>query len=212
MLKDEGRSKIVAEHLRKGLKEAGYAVMDPDPQPYWMKLFVKVNAEDWTGQKLDVTTWEDELSFLTWILVALKGLQGILLFVLFVIVVVGIINTLAIAIRERTREIGTLRAIGMQRRKVLKLFMLEMLLLGLAGAVGGAASAWALAAVLNVARIPVPDAFLMFVMQDHLRLLVTPSTVAWSATFVAAVTTLAAVFPSWKASRLKPVTAMHHIG
>ena len=45
---------------------------------------------------------------------------------------IGILNTLAIAIRERTREIGTLRAIGMQRRKVLWLFVLETALLGVA--------------------------------------------------------------------------------
>jgi putative ABC transport system permease protein len=211
-LKDEGKSKEVAERLRLGLKDAHYRVMDPDPQPYWMKLFVKVNAEDWTGQKLDVTTWEDELSFLTWILVALRGLQSILLFVLLGIVLVGILNTMAIAIRERTREIGTLRAIGMQRGKVLELFLLEMLLLGLLGSVGGALAAAGLASLVNAARIPVPEAFLIFVMQDHLRLLVTPATVAWSAGFVAVVAALAAVYPSWKASTLRPITAMHHIG
>lgn len=211
-LKDENQSKVVAERLREGLKKAGYRVMDPDAQPYWMKLYMKVNAEDWTGQKLDVSTWEDELSFLTWILVALKGLQTILLFVLLVIVIVGILNTLAIAIRERTREIGTLRAIGMQRRKVLELFLLEMLLLGVLGSVGGALSAAALSAALNAAHVPVPEAFLMFLMQDHLRLLVTPGIVLWSAVFVTAVTAVAAIYPSWKASRLAPVTAMHHIG
>ncbi len=211
-LKDENQSKGVAERLRQGLKQAGYRVMDPDPQPYWMKLFMKVNAEDWTGQKLDVSTWEDELSFLTWILVALKALQTILLLVLVGIVIVGILNTLAIAIRERTREIGTLRAIGMQRRKVLELFLLEMLLLGLLGSVGGAVSAATLALVLNAAHIPVPEAFLMFLMQDRLRLLVTPGLVIWSAAFVTAISAVAAIYPSWKASRLAPVTAMHHIG
>ena len=47
-------------------------------------------------------------------------------------------NTMWIAIRERTREIGTLRAIGMQRRAVLRMFLLESLMLGLVGTVGGA--------------------------------------------------------------------------
>jgi ABC-type lipoprotein release transport system permease subunit len=211
-LKDERTSVPVAERLREGLKQAKYRVMDPDPQPYWMKLFVKVNAEDWTGQKLDVTTWEDELSFLTWILTALSGLRTILMVVLVVIVIVGIYNTLAIAIRERTREIGTMRAIGMQRRKVLLLFMLEMLCLGLAGSIGGALAAAGLAAVVNAAHLPVPEAFLMILMQDRWRLLVTPGTVVGSAVFVTVVTVLAAISPSWKASRLKPVTAMHHIG
>ena len=43
-----------------------------------------------------------------------------LIIVLLVIIAVGIMNTMWIAIRERTREIGTLRAIGMQRARVLR--------------------------------------------------------------------------------------------
>ena len=54
--------------------------------------------------------------------------------VLLVVIGVGIMNTLWIAIRERTREIGTLRAIGMQRRRVLLMFLIEALMLGAAAA------------------------------------------------------------------------------
>ena len=89
--------------------------MDPDPRAFWLK-FETVNREDWTGQKLDVTTWEDEISFIQWTVTAHRpGSPCTLIGVLLVIIVVGIMNTLWIAIRERTREIGTLRAIGMQR-------------------------------------------------------------------------------------------------
>src|SRR5512136_3298918 len=155
-LRDPADSARVAARLRGALRDAGYRVMDPDPEPYWQKLMFKVNAEDWTGQKLDVTTWEDEMSFLSWIVTAVTWLGNVLVTVLMVIVAVGIVNTLAIAIRERTREIGTLRAIGMQRTQVLRLTLLEAFLLAL--------------------------------------------------------TTLAAVWPSAYAARMRPVTAMHHVG
>ena len=92
--------------------------MDPDPRAFWMK-FEKVNREDWTGQKLDVTTWEDEMSFIPWTITAITWLSCMLIVILLVVIVVGIMNTMWIAIRERTREIGTLRAIGMQRGTVL---------------------------------------------------------------------------------------------
>ena len=59
----------VAARLRSALADAGYRLMDPDPRAFWMK-FDSVAREDWTGQKLDVTSWEDELSFLTWTLQA----------------------------------------------------------------------------------------------------------------------------------------------
>ncbi len=211
-LKDPARSAQVAARLRSGLAQAGWRVMDPDPRPYWEKLFAKVNAEDWVGQKLDVTTWEDELTFLSWILSAVLGITGILIFILLVIVVIGILNTLAIAIRERTREIGTLRAIGMQRRKVLLLFLLEAGLLGLAGTVTGALLGLAVAGGLNAAQLPVPESIQMFLMQQHLTLAVPLRSVVADALFVSAVTTAAAIVPAFHAARLRPVTAMHHIG
>ena len=45
-------------------------------------------------------------------------------------------NTMWIAIRERTREIGTLRAIGMQRGGVLRMFLFESFQMGLIGTCG----------------------------------------------------------------------------
>jgi putative ABC transport system permease protein len=208
-LKDPSAAPRVAARLRETLSKAGWRVMDADPHPYWEK-FQKVNSEDWVGQKLDITTWEDEMAFLTWILRALQGLAGLLVTILMAIVVIGIMNTLAIAIRERTREIGTLRAIGMQRTKVLWLFLLEAALLGAGGTVAGALVG--AGALLNSAHIAVPESVQMFLMQQHLTLTVKPGPIAGYAAVIAAITTLAALYPAWHAARLKPVTAMHHIG
>jgi putative ABC transport system permease protein len=210
-LKDPTRASRVAARLREALGASGWRVMDADPHPYWEK-FQKVNSEDWVGQKLDVTTWEDELSFLTWILKALNGLVGLLVSVLMAIVVIGIMNTLAIAIRERTREIGTLRAIGMQRRKVLWLFLLEAALLGAAGTASGVLAGTVAALLVNSAHIAVPESVQMFLMQQHLTLSVRPGPVLGYAAAIAGITTLASLYPAWHAALLKPVTAMHHIG
>jgi ABC-type lipoprotein release transport system permease subunit len=202
----------VAARLRGGLAKAGWRVMDPDPRPYWEKLMGKVNSEDWVGQKLDVTTWEDELTFISWILSAILGITGLLMFILLVIVVIGILNTLAIAIRERTREIGTLRAIGMQRSKVLWLFLLEAALLGLAGTACGALFGVTLAVAVNAAHLAVPESMQFFLMQQQLTMTVLGRTVVSRSLFILAVTTGAAVAPALHAARLKPITAMHHIG
>ncbi len=211
-LRDVGAVNGVAARLRQGLAAAGWRVMDASPKPYWEKLMLTVPSEDWTGQKLDVSTWEDEMSFMSWILSAILGLTGLLIFILLVIVVIGILNTLAIAIRERTREIGTLRAIGMQRRKVLLLFLLEAFLLGAAGTVGGALVGVLFAAAVNAAHLAVPESVQMFLMQRHLTMTVLARTVVKDVLFIAAVTTAAALVPAFHAARLRPVTAMHHIG
>jgi ABC-type lipoprotein release transport system permease subunit len=201
----------IAARLRTSLEKAGYRVMDADPRAFWMK-FETVNREDWTGQKLDVTTWEDELSFMTWTLDLLKGLTALLLIILVAIVVTGIMNTMWIAIRERTREIGTLRAIGMQRGGVLWMFLLESMLLGLfstaAGAVGGAL----IAAGLNALNIGVPLTVQLFLMSDRLHLAVHFSALVSAVALLTLVTALAALYPSFRAARLKPVTAMSHFG
>lgn len=211
-LKDPEQAPQVTARLIEELRKAGHRVMDHDPQPYWMKLFNKVNSEDWTGQKLDVTTWQDEVSFLDFILKIVTGLQGILLSILLFIVIVGIMNTLWIAIRERTREIGTLRAIGMQRRKVLWLFVLEAALLAAGGATAGVLLGWLAADRVNAQDIQVGEGLQMLLMQDHLALVVRPGALALYVAGITVLTAVAALLPAFRAARLRPVTAMHHIG
>ena len=211
-LKDPARADTVAARLRAGLKDAGWRVMDPDPQPYWMKLMQTVPAEDWTGQKLDVTTADEEMGQFKQFIVALRIVTWLLAVILMVVVIVGILNTLAIAIRERTREIGTLRAIGMQRQKVLWLFLLEAGLLGVSGAGAGALAAGLLAAGLNALKIPLPESAQIFLAQERLHFLLQAGAILRTVLVQAGVTVLASIFPARRAARLKPVTAMHHIG
>lgn len=210
-LKDMGKLRDVQERLRKVLAQNGYELMDPDPRAFWMK-FETVSREGWTGQKLDITNWEDEVSFVQWTITALDGLSGALIFVLMVIICVGIMNTLWIAIRERTREIGTLRAIGMQRTRVLAMFVIEAFSLGVLGTAVGALAGAAVCLGLNAADIHVPVAVQFFTMSETLHLAVHPGAVMGSILFITACTTAISLVPSFLAARMKPVTAMHHIG
>ncbi len=211
-LKDEAASNAVAARLRSALAQAGWRVLDYDPDPYWQKMMFKLNREDWVGQKLDVNTWHEEMSFVKWTLSAIDALTYILLFILVAIVLTGIMSTMWIAIRERTREIGTLRAIGMHRRKVLWLFLLESSMLGALGTSGGALLGAGVASLVNWAHLAVPEAMQMVTMSDHLLLAVHANRVLTSAALITGLTALAALYPSLRAARLKPVTAMHHIG
>jgi ABC-type lipoprotein release transport system permease subunit len=197
--------------LRQSLEQAGYRVMAADPRAFWMK-FQSVTREDWTGQKLDVTNWEDEISFMTWTLKALQGLSFVLIVILIAIIIIGIMNTMWIAIRERTREIGTLRAIGMHRREVLWMFLLESLMLGLFATVFGVIASVAIAAGLNAAHIPVPSGLQFFLMSPVLHLSVHGSLLIQSIVTITLVTGLAALYPSIRAARLRPVVAMSHFG
>ncbi len=211
-LKDPAKAAAVASRLRSALSAAGYRVMDPEAQPYWMKLMQSVPSEDWTGQKLDVSTADDEMGQFKQFILALRVVTGLLVVILMIVVVIGILNTLAIAIRERTREIGTLRAIGMQRRKVLWLFLLETTLLGLVGCAAGALVAVGIAAALNAAGIALPESAQIFLAQERLGFLLDPRAILGDVLLLAAITVAASIFPARRAARLRPVTAMHHVG
>ncbi len=210
-LKDMKKIPQAMDKLRTALKEQGHIVMDHDSKAFWMK-FQELNREDWTGQKLDLTTWEDEVSFAIWALKAIDGISYLLTMVLLVIIAVGIMNTMWIAIRERTREIGTLRAIGMQRRRVLAMFTFEAFFLGAMGTSAGAAIGLGVAALLNLAKLPVPEGATFFLMSNVLHLTLDVPRVMGNAAFITACVTIVALIPSLKAARMRPVTAMSHVG
>lgn len=207
-LKDAEQAEAVATHLETVLAKNGYRMMDRVSKPFFQK-FDTVKREDWTGQKIDVTTWIDEMTFMRWTLVTMRALIAILVSVLLVIIVIGVMNTLWMAIRERTREIGTLRAIGMDRRLVLQMFVLEAGVLAVTATVFGVLLATALAAGMNAAHLPVSKAFQMFLMSDTLHLIVDLPTALRSLVVISVVTTLGSLQPAWRAAKMQPVTAMH---
>lgn len=210
-LKDLTQMKAVQERLRRSLASAGYELIDPDPRPFFMKMDA-LNRENWTGQKLDVTNWEDETSFVQWILTALTVSATMVIFALVAIIAVGIMNVMWISIRERTREIGTLRAVGMQRGSVLAMFLAEGSLLGFLGTLGGGALGLALSWAVTAARIPLPTSW-QFVFFSP-RLIITPTAfwLVFSVGFITAAIALISLIPSFLAARLKPITAMSHVG
>ena len=207
-LKDAEQAEVVAMHLETVLAKNGYRMMDRVSKPFFQK-FDTVKREDWTGQKIDVTTWIDEMVFMRWTLVTMRALIAILVSVLLVIIVIGVMNTLWMAIRERTREIGTLRAIGMDRRLVLQMFVLEAAVLAVTATVFGVLLATAIAAGMNAAHLPVSKAFQMFLMSDTLHLIVDLPTALRSLVVISVVTTLGSLQPAWRAAKMQPVTAMH---
>jgi ABC-type lipoprotein release transport system permease subunit len=210
-VKDIDRIPQDMDLLRNAFSQAGYTLMDREAKPFWQK-FESVNREDWTGQKIDLTTWEEEMSFFKWTISAIDGLMYILIVVLLVIIAVGIMNSLWIAIRERTREIGTLRAIGMQRRRVLAMFIIEAFSLSALGTLVGAALGLLLAGLLNLANLPVPTGAQFFLLSNTFQFAFDAGSVISGMLVIIVCTTLIAIIPSLHAARLKPITAMQHIG
>lgn len=209
-LKDIDQSEAVMDHLREVFKAKGYRVMDHEAKPFFMK-FETAAGEDWTGQALDLTVWSDEVSFLSWVITAFDTVTWFLITILVVIIAVGIMNAMWNAVRERTREVGTLRAIGMYRTQVLQMFLLEAVVLGLFSTSMGAIVGALLSLVLNAANIRLPmDAMKAILLSDTLYLSVSPASLISAVLALTAFTTLSALWPAIRAASLQPVVALSH--
>ena len=132
-------------------------------------------------------------------------ISGVTLFV----ASIGIANTMIMAIYERTREIGTLKAMGASRSDIRSIFMLEAGFIGLIGGVVGLVLSWGLGAFLNViiafiakrGSMPAPD---------HLFLL-TPGLAIEALVFAFLIGMVAGLYPAARAARLDPLTALRHV-
>ncbi|MEK7705873.1 MAG: FtsX-like permease family protein [Myxococcota bacterium] len=209
-LKDVDEAPAAMQKLAEAMVASGFRVMDHEAGPFWMKMD-QVSSEDWTGQKLDVTTWDDEASFLKWVVTALDTISFFLAAILLSIIGIGFMNTMWIAVRERTPEIGTMRAIGMRRRRVLALFLIEASVLGLVATGAGALVGAAIALAIDAAKIQVPyEAMRFILMSDVLHLAVQPAQLLLAVLAFTGITALAALWPAIRAARLSPVTAIGH--
>jgi putative ABC transport system permease protein len=122
---------------------------------------------------------------------------SVLLALAVIVSLLGIVNTLALSVIERTRELGMLRAVGMTRRQTRRMIRHEGVITALLGATLGIAVGTFLAALVTVA------------LRDQGTQFAVPvgSIVAFVVIAVAA-GILAAVGPARRASRLRPLVAL----
>lgn len=211
VLDDIDRADSAAAALRQALLQGGHELLEPSSEPFFVRL-QELSTEAWRGQKIDVTVWRDEVSYLTWILTALTTLTALLSSILAGLIAIGVMNVQWIAVRERTTEIGTLRAIGMSRARVGALFVIESLTLGFAAAMCGAWLGGAAAKLLDLAEIPVPlEALRAILMSNTLRLHVEASSLLGAACLLTGIVGLSALWPALRAARIAPVTAIQSV-
>jgi ABC-type lipoprotein release transport system permease subunit len=130
--------------------------------------------------------------------------------ILLTIILVGISNTLVMSIRERVYEIGTIRAIGMQKPSVLLMFMMEGIILGLFGTLIGIIVGGGISAVLSIWGIYIgPSSLSTFLVNNTLYFSISAGLFLIVLSVIVVVSALASIYPSYQAAKLKPITAMH---
>ena len=157
-------------------------------------------------EALATITINDILQVIGIFFVVVKLILGFFGSIGLVVAIFGIANTMVMAVIERTREIGVLKALGARNRDVRRLFLAEACTIGFGGGLMGVGGGWLIGAVLNAAAAFFfkeqlgGESYAFFQLSSWLIL-----GAIGIATFVAAV---AGIYPAARAARLDPVESL----
>jgi len=115
---------------------------------------------------------------------------------------VGIMNTMYTAVRERTREIGIMKAVGAKNRAITSIFLIESGIVGLVGGIGGEVIGFGLAKIAELS--------LQAQSSVYLKASITPQLIIFGLTFSFLVGCISGFLPARSASKLKPVDALRY--
>jgi putative ABC transport system permease protein len=157
------------------------------------------------GEGYEVTTWKESDPLSLNRTRMFQAIFGFVALILCLLVATGIMNTSLMSVHERVREIGTMMAVGVRRAQISVLFLWEAVLLALASASVGAGLGLAVIAFFArngvLGGAPGGEQALIY---PH----VGPFFLAGVMVFTVVGAVLSAVYPAWKASRLRPVEAL----
>ena len=158
------------------------------------------------GNEVSVISATAVQSLLTTIFSTISLFLGGIAAISLLVAGIGIMNIMIVSLIERTREIGILKALGMKSRTVLYIFLTESIIIGLIGAVIGVISGWILANVVSLflGRGGIIGSALTITP------ILTPEVMLGALGFGVGISVIFALYPAWRASKLKPVEALRY--
>jgi putative ABC transport system permease protein len=161
------------------------------------------------GFRCDIKTWIELSIFYSKVKAMFDSIFFFLFTIVMIIVVMSTVNTMGMAVLERTREIGTLRALGLKRKGVNLLFALEGGLLGFFGSLFGMGLhvvTWAVIRIFQPTYTP-PGTSISVPLVVHL----VPQVMLVLMGCLMLLSLIAAVIPARRAARKKVVDALWHV-
>ena len=172
-------------------------------------LYQKIKAA--TPDTLEIKAWYELDTYLNSMLNMMDGFVLVWIIIIFLALSFGLVNTLAMAVFERTREIGLIQALGMRPSMIVYQILLESLLLLLIGlSIGN------VLAILTI--IPLESGMDVSAVAEGMAMMGASSMLYPNLTLddmiianvvVILLGTLTAIFPAWRAAKLDPVQAIN---
>ncbi len=160
---------------------------------------------------LELKTWSELAEFYWKVVGVYHGIFNVVKIIISVIALFSIANTITMSVYERVREIGTMRAIGTTRGRIITLFITEGALVGVFGGLLGIFVGILVAHIINMSGgiyiSPPPGMSRGYVS----LILIVPKVVFYAFSSIVVVAILSSIYPAYKASRLKIVEALQHV-
>jgi lipoprotein-releasing system permease protein len=158
--------------------------------PYYPMTWMELNRSLFSALKLE------------------KLAMAIILSLIVLVAAFNIVSTLIMVVADKTREIGILKSMGLTRRAVLRIFMLQGVAIGLIGTAIGALGGLGLVYVLDRYQLIELPGDVYFV--ESLPVALDPLDFALIVTLSVLIAFVATIYPARQASRLLPVEAIRH--
>lgn len=159
------------------------------------------------AEKLELVPWYRLADFYNKTKDLFASQIAVVRLIILMIIVLSISNTLSMSVLERVSEIGTCMALGISRLRILRIFVLEGVMLGVVGGLIGVAAGCLLAVGISAVGIPLPPPPGMEEGFDG-RILLTVSIVMKAFLVAVASSFVSSLYPAWRASHMNIVDAL----
>jgi len=163
------------------------------------------------GNQIQVITPKSVLDAISSVIGTIELFVSSITAISLIVAGVGIMNTMLTSLMERVREIGILKALGMQKRTVLSIFLNEALIIGLLGSVFGILTGSALA--LSIDQLGLLENFATgtyntVLGEISIRPVFDISLFIYSFIFGILISVIFGLYPAWRAAKMDPVEAL----
>ena len=155
-----------------------------------------------------VLDWQEVNSQLFQALKLEKLAMRVILLLIVLVAAFNIVSTLTMVVKDKTREIGILKAMGLPAKSVRRIFLAQGLVIGVVGTVIGVAIGVTAGIAIDRGQLIPLDPTVYFI--DHLPVTIQLGDVMWIVGASVIIAALATLYPAIQAARLFPVEAIRH--